>query len=163
MIVISDTTPLISLMKIGRLNLLEKLYGKVFIPAAVYNELIVNKRFPEEAEEIKKCTFLEVQSVSDKNQVDALQERTGLGLGESEAIILAENMKARLLMMDEVQGRAVAKEQGLSVIGVVGIISVAYQTRLLTSEEVKQCVEKLRQNHRHISESLFAALLEQVK
>lgn len=54
MIVVSDTTPLISLMKIERLDLLEKLYGKVFIPAAVYNELIVNKRFPEEAERNQK-------------------------------------------------------------------------------------------------------------
>ena len=45
MIVVSDTTPLISLLKISRLDLLEKLFGEVLIPAAVFNELTTDERF----------------------------------------------------------------------------------------------------------------------
>lgn len=53
MIVVSDTTPLISLMKIGRLDLLEKYFQEVQIPEAVFRELTVNPRFVDEAEQIK--------------------------------------------------------------------------------------------------------------
>lgn len=49
MIVVSDTTPPISLMKIGRLNLIEQLFGEVQIPDAVYVELVSNAGFQEEA------------------------------------------------------------------------------------------------------------------
>ncbi len=52
MIVVSDTTPIIPLMKIGQLNLIEKLFGEIKIPKAVYTELISNPRFKEEAKQI---------------------------------------------------------------------------------------------------------------
>ena len=55
MIVISDTTPLISLMKIGQLNLLNHLFGEVQIPSAVFEELISNPRFPDESRQIREC------------------------------------------------------------------------------------------------------------
>ena len=55
MIVVSDTTPIISLLKINRLNLLEKSFGKVLIPNAVYEELTADIRFIEEAKIIKNA------------------------------------------------------------------------------------------------------------
>lgn len=61
MIVVSDTTPLISLLKIGRLDLLEKLFGNVLIPQAVYEELIVDERFKLEAEQLKQKEFITVR------------------------------------------------------------------------------------------------------
>ena len=54
MIVVSDTTPLISLLKINRLALLEKLYGSVLIPKAVFNELTANKNYQAEADTISQ-------------------------------------------------------------------------------------------------------------
>lgn len=163
MVVISDTTPLISFLKIGQLDLLEKLYKTVIIPQAVFDELTANKRFPKEAEVVKNCPFLKIQPVEDKLKVATLQANTGLDLGESEAIVLAESINANLLMMDEIRGRTVAKEQGLSVIGVVGILSTAYLTKHLSADEVHDCVEKLQQNRRHIGEPLLNSLLNMVK
>lgn len=61
MIVISDTTPLISLMKIGLLDLLENYFGEIQIPMAVFQELTSNTRFTEEATQIKKCKFIKVE------------------------------------------------------------------------------------------------------
>lgn len=58
MIVISDTTPLISLMKIDQLNLLNHLFGEVQIPSAVFEKLVSNPRFPDESRQIKKCPFI---------------------------------------------------------------------------------------------------------
>ena len=49
MIVVSDTGPLISLMKAGRLSLLHSLYQEILIPEAVYQELISNRRYENEA------------------------------------------------------------------------------------------------------------------
>lgn len=60
MIVISDTTPIISLMKVQRLELLEKMYGKILIPKAVYRELTENPSYAKEAEMIRTLDYLEV-------------------------------------------------------------------------------------------------------
>lgn len=49
MLIVSDTTPIITLMKMGRLDILKQLYGKVLIPNAVYMELTSNKKFVTEA------------------------------------------------------------------------------------------------------------------
>lgn len=58
MIVVSDTTPLISLLKISRLDLLEKLFGEVLIPSAVFNELTTDERFQLEANQIRQEKFI---------------------------------------------------------------------------------------------------------
>ena len=55
MIVISDTTPIISLMKAGQLELLQKLFGTVYIPKAVYQELTENEAFPKEVRMVQEC------------------------------------------------------------------------------------------------------------
>ena len=57
MIVVSDTTPLISLLKIDRIGLLEKLFGQVLIPQAVFDELTTDERFELEADQIKRKQF----------------------------------------------------------------------------------------------------------
>ena len=63
MIVVSDTTPLISLLKINRIDLLEKLFGDVLIPQAVFDELTVDERFRLEADEISQKKFIVVKPV----------------------------------------------------------------------------------------------------
>lgn len=60
MIVVSDTTPVISLLKAERLELLQRLYQTVLIPESVYQELIVNAAFEKEKEIIENCSFLKV-------------------------------------------------------------------------------------------------------
>ena len=61
MIVISDTTPILSLLKAGRLELLEKLYQTVIVPEAVYDELTSNDAYEEEKREIEKCSFVSIE------------------------------------------------------------------------------------------------------
>ena len=57
MIVVSDTTPLISLMKIGKLDLVNHLFGEVQIPNAVYEKLVSNTRFPDESRQIRERLY----------------------------------------------------------------------------------------------------------
>ena len=63
MIVVADTTPLISLMKVGHLNLVQQLFGEIQIPNAVYQELVYNTRFPEESRQIRECPFIKIESI----------------------------------------------------------------------------------------------------
>lgn len=88
MIVVSDTTPIISLLKINRLDLLKKLYGSVLIP----------------------LDFIECYDVRNTQALTILQAVTTLDFGESEAIILAQEHKADVLLMDKAKGRKVAQQ-----------------------------------------------------
>ena len=85
MLVVSDTTPLISLLKINQIDLLRRLFGEVVIPYAVYEELTVDKRFEEEAECIKNKNFIIIKDVESQESVDILRKVSGLDKGESEA------------------------------------------------------------------------------
>ena len=70
MIIVADTTPLISLMKIGQLDLLEKLFGEVQIPEAVFEELIYNSNYPEESKLIRESQFIIKVSVNNTSAVE---------------------------------------------------------------------------------------------
>ena len=105
MIVVSDTTPLISLLKINRIDLLEKLFGDVLIPQAVFDELTADERFQLEANRIRQTKFIAVKPVNNPESASILKRATGLDQGESEAIVLTDELKADLLLMDEI-GRA---------------------------------------------------------
>lgn len=163
MIVVSDTTPLISLLKIERLDLLEKLFGNVLIPQAVYEELTVDERFRLEAEQLKQKEFIIVRSVKNPDSVSILKRATGLNQGESEAIVLTDEVKAELLLMDEAKGRAVSNEMGFRIMGTIGVLMAAYEEHELTSDEVKECVSGLQRAGRHIGQRHYQMLLDMLK
>ena len=78
MIVISDTTPILSLIKIDRLKILEELYKKIIIPKAVYDELIINIDYQDEIDIIKRCTFIQIENVEENLSVVLLQRELNL-------------------------------------------------------------------------------------
>lgn len=163
MIVVSDTTPLISLMKIGKLELLRQMFGEVQIPGAVYEELISNPHFLKEARQIQTSSFIRNIIIDDAKSVELLRKVTGLDQGESEAIILSDFCQADLLLMDELKGRQVAGQMGLHLMGTVGMLRLAYEEKLLSYEDVMECIEVLQTNGRHISDKLFKELLEAIR
>ncbi len=77
MIVVSDTTPLISLLKINRIDLLEKLFGDVLIPQAVFDELTVDERFRLEADEIRQKKFIVVKPVNNPESASIYIKKSG--------------------------------------------------------------------------------------
>ena len=137
MIVISDTTPIISLLKAGRLEILEKLYGKVLIPEAVYQELTENPSYESETQIIRNAEFLWAVPVENMKSVSVLRRVTGLDLGESEALIMYDEQKADLLLIDERKGWKVAKQLNPRYIGTAGILMQAYDMGLMQQPEVK--------------------------
>ena len=159
MLVVSDTTPIISLMKDNRLGILKELFKEIIIPEAVYNELTSNQNFPEESALIRKCDFIKTVIIEDRKLVDVFQRVTGLDPGESEAIIYSDENKADLLMMDEARGRNVAKQMNIRVIGTLGILQLANRKGLMTGNEVRHSIEVLKANQRHISDELIETVL----
>ena len=143
MIVITDTTPILSLLKAERLNILKQLYGTILIPKAVYRELTENPIYQKEGEIIKNTDFLSVVDVNNIQSVNILRAVTGLDAGESEALIIYNEQKAELLLMDERKGRLVAKQLNVRHIGTAGILMLAYDKNLLQAEEVKFCIDTM--------------------
>ena len=163
MIVVSDTTPLISLLKTGRLDTLEKLFGEVRIPDAVFEELTSNPRYSDEAAAIRSYPYIDIISVSDTDAVEQVSREDGLDLGESEAIVLTQEISADLLLMDEARGRDVARSLGLRITGTVGILLLSYERGILNKGEIMDCVERLRDANRFIGERYLQLLLERIQ
>lgn len=82
MIIVADTTPLISLMKIGHLDLLTELFGSVQIPKAVFDELVYNSNFLEESKLIRECKYIQTVAIKDTSAVELLRRSSGLDAGE---------------------------------------------------------------------------------
>ena len=162
MIFVSDTTPLISLMKVSKLGLLEPLFQEVLIPVSVYAELTTNPNFEDEARQIKDCPFIKVVTVKEHKAVDVLQRSAGLDLGESEAIVYADDIKADVLLMDEAKGRQVAKAMGLYIMGTVGVLLFAYEESIMSGSDVVKALTQLRRANRHIGEDVIKYALSKI-
>ena len=122
MLVVSDTSPVLNLAIIGRLDLLHQQFGTVWLPQAVIDELRSEQDLPGSmaVREAIPAGWLGSEPVEDPVRV-ALLERD-LDRGEAEAIALALQKHADWLLLDEREGRRVAKSLGLQVTGVLGIL-----------------------------------------
>ena len=125
MIVVSDTSPLTSLLQIGHERVLLDLYGSVVIPEAVEREL--RRGHPG------LPTFLKV--ISPKNRETVARLALEIDSGEAEAIALAKEVQADVLLIDEKRGRTVALREGVSVIGLLGVLIVAKKKGVIASLE----------------------------
>ncbi len=158
MIVIADTSPIISLLKIDRLDLLSELFGLIFIPDAVYNELTQNEKYRIEAELIIHSDFIKNKKISNTQAVNILQNVMLLDNGESEAIILFDELKAQLLLIDERRGREIAEKLNIPISGTIGILIKAFEKNLLTRQEIFEYVDIFQQENRRFSRNLINLL-----
>lgn len=154
MIVIADTSPINYLVQIGEVELLEKLYKQVIIPNAVFEEL--NSDFaPIEVKQwiSEKPHWLEVKNIQFKLDKDLVL----LDKGEAQAIQIAKELKADLLIIDEKTGRKTARDFGLKIIGTIGVLALAKEKNLINIDEV---IRKLEDTSFYISDQLKNYLLE---
>ena len=130
--IVADAGPLIALARIQCLSLLQQLYGEVLIPAAVQRELQLGTQRPgaQALTQAIDAGWLRVQTVGDTPELTALSQP--LDAGEAEAVLLAEQATCQFLLIDDWQGRTVAKQRGLSVVGIAGVLLAAKQRGLIT-------------------------------
>jgi predicted nucleic acid-binding protein len=121
------------------LYLLHQLYGTVLIPEAVYQEL-TDPNFPVAgATEVQTFDWIQTRAVSDRTLVEALSNE--LDIGEAEAIVLAVEIKADQVLIDERRGRLVATRLNLRYVGILGILIEAKSQGLIA--EVKPLLNAL--------------------
>ena len=140
MTIVSNASPLINLARIGKLDLLQRLYDSVLIPQAVWDEVVVQGAGQPGAEEVSSAPWVRHSVVVNAQLVWAL--RQDLDAGEAEAIVLALETKAELLLMDERLGRETARHMGLRYTGLVGLLIEAKHKGLIT--EVKSHLDAPR-------------------
>jgi uncharacterized protein len=138
-IIVSDTSPINNLAAINQLQLLQQLYGTILIPEAVYRELTDPSFFVAGAAEVRTFDWIQPRSVTDHKVVEALGNE--LDVGEAEAIALALETEAELVLIDERRGRLVAGRLNLRYTGILGILVEAKSRGLIV--EVKPLLNAL--------------------
>ena len=159
MIIVSDTSPISNLLRIGQLSILKNLYSCVIIPQRVYQELRELTKFGIDFTLIESADWIKTQVILD--QVLALTLLSELDPGEAEAIVLAIELKADRLLIDERIGRKIAKRYGLNITGLLGILVAAKQNSLIP--EIKPLLNQLiSQAKFRIHPDLYYQILQDV-
>jgi predicted nucleic acid-binding protein len=132
--VISDASPLVHLAAIKRFDLLRLLYSVVFIPKAVWTEVVVaglGRPGSTELDQAITSGWMQIKEAGRANL--ARSELVTLDQGEAEALALALDLQAEVILLDEVRGRAVARTLGLRAVGTLGVLIEAKRRGLIAS------------------------------
>jgi uncharacterized protein len=153
-LIVSDAGPLIALSRIGQLELLHKLFGRIVVPEMVVRELRLDERRPG--------VELLAQAIHPDNWIESMKSPgsralPGLGDGESAAIRLAEQLRCPLLL-DERRARTVAGMRGLSILGTGRVLLAAKQKHLIPN--IGDVLNALKAAGYRLSDSLCSRLLD---
>ena len=155
-LVVSNSSVIIALAGICSLDLLEKLFGKILVPEAVWREIAVEGRPGHE--KIVRADFIHVGRSGNRGLVALLEEF--VDSGEAEAIVLALERNADLLLVDDYDARDLAKKLGLQVMGTLGVIALAKYRGLIPKANL--IVDKLVESGFWISRKLLEELLREL-
>ncbi len=150
--IVSDSTTLIILFDLKRVDLLSNLFPKIIIPNAVYKEISIKKK-------IELPYFMEVKYAKDSELLESL--KLILDLGESEAISLALEMNLKLII-DEKKGRKIAMTQGLEIIGLLGIIYLNVKKNFITKNQAKNFLDDALDHGYRISAKLIDTMFKRL-
>ena len=152
--IISNTTPILSLLKINKLALLKELYGKVSIPNAVFREIESGKQ-KEYYQDLSLLPWIEIGEVKEPESRISFM---GLDEGEAEVLILAGEQKADLVLMDEIMGRRIARQIGFNLTGTIGVLLKAKEKGLISS--VTKLLTELKEKGSWISPKLVSKAIK---
>ncbi|MEA2104830.1 MAG: DUF3368 domain-containing protein [Candidatus Cloacimonadota bacterium] len=153
MIIVADSSPLLSFAIIGKLELIEQIFGEVFVPSAVFKELTVSDK--PYSKELKEFLLNKVSAVKNIDLVKMLSNE--IDLGESEAIALALERHIPDILIDDLKGRRIAFFNGLFPIGTIGGLLQAKEKKLI--DKIKPLLDILIQNDIRIGKSLYRKAL----
>jgi len=147
--IIGDSSALIALSVVDKLELLEALYENLFVPQAVYDEVTQVGR--PQSDKLKNFLQNRVKVV------DLNLTKLGLGLGELEAITLYKELDADVLLIDDNRAKKYAVLNDVKVIGSLGILIKAKENGLI--EKVKPLLEGIMKSEVYISKKLMLQVL----
>ncbi|WP_153800963.1 DUF3368 domain-containing protein [Foetidibacter luteolus] len=160
MLVVSDNSPISNFFLIGRLDILQSLYGTIVMPVRVLQELEELKMHGIDTSVIKQLNWISVVKPAENEIFQKLNAE--LDYAEASAISLAMEINAEVLLIDERKGTKIAKRYNISTIGVLGILLLAKQHRLIESVQslLDAMIEKA---HLWIDEELYLLILKEAK
>ncbi|MBN1955160.1 MAG: DUF3368 domain-containing protein [Anaerolineae bacterium] len=154
--IVSNASPLINLSRIDQLTLLQRLYGELLIPDAVWQEVVVEGIGQPGAKQVEDADWIHVRTAANRPLIRALER--DLDAGEAEAIALASEVGAGFLLIDERLGREAALHLGVTCIGLIGVLVDAKRRGLV--DQIKPMLDALRDIAGFwISESLYRRIL----
>ena len=158
--VVSNTSPILNLALTDRLSLIREQFTTVTIPKGVLEELRVGENLPGSKKilDALEAKWLQVKEIQDSAMLRILKRE--LDAGEAEAIALAIKTSAQWVLLDESEARRIAKDLGLKVTGVLGILLRACRQKRIPSLSTE--MERLREKAGfYIADHLFEDLLKQ--
>lgn len=132
MTVVADSSPLVVLTKLGCFDFLRRLFPRVYISPEVHYEVVIAGAGLPGALEVSKAEWIEVKALKNPADLRAAQRQYGLGPGEMSTILLAKEIDARPVLLDDYKARKLAKVEGLEILGSVGLLEAFYLRHHLT-------------------------------
>jgi len=155
-VVVSDTTPIHYLILVGQVSILEKLYANIIIPPAVLSEL----RHASAPPPISAWAFRTPAWITVTAPASIPSELNGLGLGERQAIVLAKEIGADLILLDDKVARRVAEGRSLKAKGTMGLVADAARANLLNFVET---IEQLQRTSMHLDQNIVDQIIREYR
>ncbi len=131
MIVVSNSSPLITLARIGHLELLRKLFGRIHIAWEVFEEVVVRGTGRPASASVGAADWIETHPPAEPNELANLRSHHALGSGELATVLLARKLTADLAIIDERAARRLGQSEGLAIMGCVGILELGHDRKLV--------------------------------
>lgn len=131
MIAVADSSPLVILAKIGCFHLLNPLFARVYISAEVHHEVVLAGAGLPGSQEVTSADWIETKGLANPAQLQEAISRYPLGAGELSSILLAEELSADAVLLDDHKARTLARTKGLPVRGSVGLLEIFHVRGLL--------------------------------
>lgn len=151
--VVTDSSPLVILTKLGCLDFLNRLFPPIYISAEVHHEVVIAGAGLPGASEVSKTEWIEVKAIQNPGGLSSAQRKHGLRPGEMSTILLAKELGANLVLLDDYRARKLAKAEGLGILGTVGLLESFYLRRYLT--DLRSAFQKLLTHNVYIDQRLL--------
>lgn len=155
MIIVSDTSPIIALVRINKLNLLRRLFGEIIVSKQVYSELVKFKN-KIGVSKIKKTRWIKIVQAQNEKQIIKLQKEN-VSQADASSIVLALELEA-ILLADDLKVRQIAKKKNLSVIGTISVLLVMQEKGII--HNVQSILKKLYKSNFRIGSELYEKIKE---
>lgn len=156
--IVSNSTPLIALAKISRFHLLKDLFHEIIIPKAVYEEVVTSGKGRSGHDELINADWIQCHQVHNHDLVTFL--RISLDAGESEAIALARETGADLLLIDDGDGRRVAESVNIAITGTIGLLLRYYRDN---PKDFRDALDDLQAQGFRLNRKEYARVLKQAE
>lgn len=155
MILVADSSALITLSRIDNLDLLQRLAGTIHVPEAVYREVVSTGATRSGGRSVEQAEWIIRHEITDRLAVERLS--AVLGHGEAEAIVLAGELRADLVILDDATARRVAEAEGREVIGLLGLLIHAKNRGLLSA--VRPTLDRIVSVGFYLDDRLYRTVL----